>query len=120
MTTKRRIPTQQDTRDQGRCGHGYRPSDGNHCGKPSEPGAAFGDCPDHAREFREMGREVDRADPAYQSAERIERGDRVLAAERWENLRGGRSDYPEGLVREAAVKQRARHAERRPRERASR
>ena len=111
MTT-RRIPAQRDIQDQGRCGHGYRPSDGNHCGQPSEPGAIFGDCPEHARQVLEMAREGLRADRGYQSAERIERGDRVLDAERWENLGGRRPEHVEHLVRKDAIRKRGTAAER--------
>lgn len=74
------MPTQQDVRDQGECGHGFnygapggRP---RYCGQPSEPGATFGDCPDHAAEFRAHVREIDRA-----TARVAEFGPRVLRAE---------------------------------------
>jgi len=51
MSRSRHIPTQDEIQEEGRCGHGYRPSDGNHCGEPSAPGAVFGYCAAHAEEF---------------------------------------------------------------------
>lgn len=114
MSRSARTPTQQEIYDNGRCGHGYRPSDGRHCGQPSEPGAPFGYCAGHAREFSEKAREITQADPAYQSAQRIELGDRALDAVRWENLGTRRKDDLERLVRERAVRERAVAAQRRP------
>jgi hypothetical protein len=73
------MPTQQDVRDQGECGNGFnyggpagRP---RYCGEPSEPGATFGDCPEHAAEFRAHVRKIDRA-----TARVTELGPRALRA----------------------------------------
>lgn len=79
MSKSRRMPTQQDVREQGECGHGFnyggpggRP---RYCGEPSEPGATFGDCPGHAAEFRAQVREIDQA-----TARVTEVGPRALRA----------------------------------------
>lgn len=57
--SSRRIPTQQDIQDAGRCGDGYRPSDGQHCGQPSESAEFFSSCTVHAQEWREMCARID-------------------------------------------------------------
>lgn len=85
----RKMPTQDDVREQGRCGHGFNyggPGGApRYCGQPSEPDAAFGDCPEHAREFRSYCAEIDRQDRRLESADCIERGLRALNAEWFEN-----------------------------------
>jgi hypothetical protein len=77
--TSRRKPTQQDVREQDKCGHGFNYGGPGgmprYCGEPSEPGATFGDCPEHAREFGAQVRRVDRA-----TARVTEIGPRALCA----------------------------------------
>lgn len=83
MSGSRRKATQDDIREQGLCGHGFNyggPAGApRYCGAPSEPGATFGDCPEHAKEFRDFSRKIDHA-----TARVAEVGPRVLHAEREE------------------------------------
>lgn len=88
----------QEIRDSGRCGNGSAVS---FCGKPSEPGAPFGECHEHAEQFRETVRRVEQHERLNESAGRLERGYRAVGHEHRENGPGGRN----------VVEQRARDAQ---------
>ena len=87
------MPTQDDVRKQGLCGHGFNyggpGGQPRYCGQPSELGATFGDCAAHAKEFREQVRQIEQHGRENESAHCIERGYRAVGAEHFENLPDG-------------------------------
>ena len=92
----KRVPTQADVQAQGRCGNGFNYGGPGgmprYCGKPSELGAPFGDCREHAGQFREMVRQIDQHERLNESARRLECGYRAVGDEHRENLPDGREE----------------------------
>lgn len=69
----RRMPTQQDIRDQGLCGHGFNyggpGGTPRYCGEPSESAVFFGSCAVHAQEWRDMCARIDAAQARIDAGE---------------------------------------------------
>jgi hypothetical protein len=74
--------TDQQIRESGRCSHG---TGERFCGKPTEPGAPFGNCHEHAERFRETVRGIEQHERLNESAHRLERGYRAVGYEHREN-----------------------------------